>query len=387
MPKDTTVVSGGKPGKPHPDFPLFAHQTGRWAKKVRGKLHYFGPWRDPDAALAKWLAEKDYLLAGRKPPANLNGPTVRDLANRFLTFKQNAQVSGELSQRTFEDYHRVCERMLEAFGRDRRLDDVGPDDFEALRTSLGKTLGAVALAAEIQRCRVVCKYAYDIGLIERPVRYGQSFNRPSQKTLRKERNSKGPRMFEADQLRAMIDAARPQLRAMILLGVNAGFGNNDCGTLPVKALDLLGGWVNYPRPKTGVARRCPLWPETVMALNEVMSTRKDPKDADDRHLVFITKRRMSWAKPGQDNPICKETVKLLKALGLHRPGLGFYALRHTFATIASESRDQIAVDHVMGHSDRSMSAVYRERISDERLRAVTDHVNAWLFGKSTKHAK
>jgi hypothetical protein len=27
-----------------------------------------------------------------------------------------------------------------------------------------------------------------------------------------------------------------------------------------------------------------------------------------------------------------------------------------------------------------MSSVYRETISDARLKAVTDHVRAWLFG-------
>ena len=32
------------PIKPRPDFPLFAHNTGRWAKKIKGKMHYFGPW-------------------------------------------------------------------------------------------------------------------------------------------------------------------------------------------------------------------------------------------------------------------------------------------------------------------------------------------------------
>ena len=29
---------------------------------------------------------------------------------------------------------------------------------------------------------------------------------------------------------------------------------------------------------------------------------------------------------------------------------------------------------------RDMASVYRERISDERLRAVADHVRQWLFG-------
>jgi hypothetical protein len=33
----------------------------------------------------------------------------------------------------------------------------------------------------------------------------------------------------------------------------------------------------------------------------------------------------------------------------------------------------------MGHEIPHMSAVYRETISDARLKAVTDHVRGWMF--------
>ena len=68
-------------------------------------------------------------------------------------------------------------------------------------------------------------------------------------------------------------------------------------------------------------------------------------------------------------------------LGLKRHGLNFYALRHGFETIAGASRDQPAVDHVMGHARDDMASVYREGIDDDRLEAVAEHVRAWLFKK------
>jgi len=67
--------------KPRADFPLFPHQAGYWCKKVRGKLHYFGKVaNDPkgQAALNKWLEQRDDLLAGRVPRVKVEGLTVRD---------------------------------------------------------------------------------------------------------------------------------------------------------------------------------------------------------------------------------------------------------------------------------------------------------------------
>ena len=70
---------------------------------------------------------------------------------------------------------------------------------------------------------------------------------------------------------------------------------------------------------------------------------------------------------------------LLKALGLHRAGVGFYTLRHVFRTVADAARDSVAIDLIMGHSDPSMGGHYRERIEDGRLKAVGQHVRQWLF--------
>jgi hypothetical protein len=78
----------GKPRKPRPDWPLYPHRSGQWAKKIRGKTHYFGPWPAPEAALQKYLDERDDLHAGRTPHSKRGGLTMRELCNRFLSAKQ-----------------------------------------------------------------------------------------------------------------------------------------------------------------------------------------------------------------------------------------------------------------------------------------------------------
>ena len=150
------------------------------------------------------------------------------------------------------------------------------------------------------------------------------------------------------------------------------------------------------------------------ALKEAIASRPAPKDAEHAELVFITKYGYPWTSEsevivtrneqdepvtkivGEDSPITKEFRKLIAAVDeaadqeakrrrvkvpvkLHRRGRNFYALRHTFETIAGESRDQVAVDFIMGHADYTMAGVYRERISDERLRDVVNVVRSWLF--------
>jgi integrase len=385
------VSSRSKPAKPYPEFPLTAHPAGYWCKKIRGKLHYFGPRFDlADPATAAAAAEKalddynrqaDALHAGKKPRADTEGLTVKDAVNEFINAKRDQRDQGELSPRTWEGYKRAGDEVVAAFGKGRLVSDLDPDDFARLRNKAAKRLGPHGLGTFIQCVRCLFKHASDNGLTSRPVQYGTGFKKPSRKTMRKHRAERGANLFTAEEVRRLIGAATVQHKAMILLGINCGFGNSDCGNLPLSAVDLDAGMIDFARPKTGLPRRCVLWPETVAALREALAKRPEPKSPEHAGLFFVTRCGDSWAKDKAENPLTDLTAKLLKRLGINgRKRLGYYTLRHTFRTVADEAKDQPAADFIMGHEVPHMSAVYREAISDDRLRAVANHVRQWLFG-------
>src|SRR5438445_519509 len=164
---EANSTARAKPAKPYPEFPLFPHAAGVWAKKIRGKMHYFGPWSDPDGALNKYLKKKDALHAGRKPRPDTEGFTVKDAANAFLNHKQSVRDAGELSPRTWAGYKSVADETVETFGKARLVCDLDPDDFAKLRIKAAKRLGPHGLGTFIQIVRCLFKYAADNGLIDR----------------------------------------------------------------------------------------------------------------------------------------------------------------------------------------------------------------------------
>ena len=112
MKKSTVSRRKSKPKKPYPDFPLFPHATGRWAKKIRQKSHYFGRVAaDPDGteALEKLNREWQYLKEGRTPPHSVSGDklTIAELCDEFLNSKRLKLESGELSESSFRDYYLI----------------------------------------------------------------------------------------------------------------------------------------------------------------------------------------------------------------------------------------------------------------------------------------
>ena len=60
-----------------------------------------------------------------------------------------------------------------------------------------------------------------------------------------------------------------QMKAMIWLGLNCGFGCTGCSLLKWSDLDFVNGRAKLARKKTGVPRYLPLWPETIKALGNI----------------------------------------------------------------------------------------------------------------------
>jgi integrase len=269
------------------------------------------------------------------------------------------------------------------------VSDLKPDDFSKLRDVINKRWGLVRRGNEIVRVRSIFKWGYESDKYANPVKFGPEFKKPKASDVDAARAPEEERMYTAAEIRALLDYAKGPIRAMILLGINCGFGNGDCSSLPLSALDLDNGFLKFRRPKTSVDRRAALWPETVAALREVIANRPKARDAADEDCVFLTKYGRRWVREGT-NAVGLEFGKLFKtsdpdATDPNRSGVediegrGFYHLRHSFRTVADETLDFPAVRVFMGHKDRSIDATYRKLISQDRLRVVADHVRHWLF--------
>ena len=207
-------------------------------------------------------------------------------------------------------------------------------------------------------------------------RFGDAFKPPSRSALEREREERATGSSRLSRF-ALLAAARPKLKAMILLGVNCGYGNTDCSKLVVGKLDLGHGWANFARTKNGIRRRNPLWPETMEALRAVLKARKPPNDPS--MPIGLHHEVRSAVSPSLSRPRVWETG--VKA-GMRREEADFYDLRRTCASIGVQVNDDDAVRTILGHKRPAtdMLGVYnRLQVSDDRLRAVTDHIHDWLF--------
>ncbi|TWT95775.1 tyrosine-type recombinase/integrase [Neorhodopirellula pilleata] len=380
-----------KPNKPYPDFPLFPHPCGKWAKKIKGKTCYFGHWDNPQGALQEFYS-RNHDTAPVQPemrsePDDDATPRFEDdgllrlqeACDLFLSAKFQKCQSLEITQVTYKEYVKTCERILRFWDSRRVVESLKPSDFLAYKTDRLKTCNVQTVGNEITRVKTLLKWLWDSELTIK-IAVGPDFRKPSRKVIRRLRRIEGTKLFTADQIHALLAESGSVLRAQIFLGINCAFGNTDCQSMPQSVIDnaIKAEWIDYARVKTEVDRWCPLWPETIAALKEATSVR-------DAVLARTNSRFGEFAfLLANGNRLGLDSVRITERFAAARKNAfiqrgGFYWLRHTFATIAGATTDQVAVNSIMGHVDATMAANYRHHISNERLLAVTNKVRDWLF--------
>lgn len=365
-----------------PNFPLTIHPSGQFSKKLKGRVYYFGVHADPAAALDRFNAEWPYIIAGKQPPkeATAGGVTVDELVSEFLDYYTDQVEAGERSKSSLTAYVRISNLLTKHLGKNTPVTALTPDSFAKLRKKLASGIAFKTLEGRIVEARAIFNFAVKNGLIDISAQklFGTRFDKPKPLALMKEKN-KRRKYFERSEIKAVLDLACPNLKAMIWLSVSCGFSNIDCGQLMIE--DIVNGeWIELQRSKTGIKRRCWLWPETRKALKAVIGKRTTG-------LVFLTRAGKSWEPsdkvskvsglPYHDDAISKAFRKLKVEAGIKVAGLGFNGGRHTFETIGGASKDQVAVNAVLGHKDKSIAANYRGYVQDSRLKDVSQVVREW----------
>lgn len=360
-------------GKPYKTFPLTMNPNGQWSKKFKGDVYYFGVHANPDAALRRFELEWPEILAGRPRSRHSESLTVLDAVNYFLGHSLERFRHGDLAATTYGDYVTTCQKILDLLGKHNAVSRLTPSDFEKMRLKVRSMYSPSRTTKVIAVVRMVFKHAVAYEHLEKLPRYGPAFKGAKKRDVRLHREDSQKKLLTRDEVAALIAAADPQWRAIVLLCMNSGMGNSDIAR--VRQKNISDGVMQMARGKTGVSRSVPLWPETIEAIAVLNRKWND--------LLFVSSRGTQLIRPSTKGGVTDLTIegfrRLAVAAGIHRKGMGMYWIRHTFQTVAEGSRDFPAVSAIMGHTDSSMSAVYREEVSRERLQAVTDHVRAWLL--------
>jgi integrase len=350
-------------------FPLTLHRTGQFCKKIRGRIYYFGT--DKREALQRYLEQAAFLHAGKAVRPTLSGDkmSAKTLCNSYLQHQDTRVSAGEIKARQLYDQTSLLRSFIKFIGPHREVSNIATIDLQNYRAKLiREKKSPTTINNHTGTIKAMYHWAADNEII---------ISIPNLKAIKKIKPIKSTRpIFASEQVHELLDCADTQMKAMIWLGLNCGFGCTDCAELLWANVDLNEGRINFPRGKTGIDRNLPLWPETIAALKALMKQNT---------RVFNTANGNPWVrtietvpsngglKRTKDNALSKSFAKLLKKAGITtEKGVGFYTLRRTAATWAARSGDPFAVQKLLGHADLKMASTYVQDVSEQTDRAINN---------------
>jgi integrase len=364
------TVSNSKKRKKRSDkFPLTLHPTGQYCKKIKGKLYYFGT--NKREALQRYLEDAVFLhsVKGQRRNMTSGNVSIKTLCNLYLD-RQNSRVqAGELTIRHYTDQVNSLRKFVRFLGQHCMVNTITTLDLQNYKRKLQKSYNS---ANRINLHIAIVKSMFHWAKKNEVLEVIPNIDAVSKVQLvRKNRPT-----FTTEQIRKLLKASEPQMKAMILLGLNCGFGNTDCSELLWENIDFKKSRVHYPRGKTGINRDLALWPETVKALKNLTRTNErvfNTPTGKPWVRMIETTDKASNVKYTNNDSVGKEFSKLIKKLNLEvEKGVGFYTLRRTAATLTARSGDPFAVQRLLGHADLKMATTYVQDVSEQTDRAINN---------------
>lgn len=408
-----------RPQKPRPDFPLFANQNGQWCKKVKGRPYYFGSWQDdPKGTEAvKDLANRlPGILAGtdhlRHLAASGGQISVGDLMTKYLTQRRLDVKAGTFSRQTYGGYASELEKYVDWVKGSTAVAALRPEHFTGYAAHLieSRKLRSHARKRVQGYVRAMFRWgAKHVGDCPLPA---IAFTTPSTtpEAIRQEKARAGiadhsERIVTGAEIDKLLATASPQMRVVILMGINCGLGPADIGRMRWKHvsmgadLDLGRGVLNYPRFKTGNKRFGYLWKRTRLALEEVkampVSAAAIAKDGPEAYVLLnrVGKpfyreqdRIVKDADTGKSKVVGTLIYNLLSgkftkhAAECSLKGVTHYRLRHSFKTHGKKAKDRDALNLCMGHKANTIEETYdHEQIPFGRVKRVAIKVKHRLW--------
>lgn len=351
--------------------PISYHKhTKQYYVTRRQKRIYLGT--DKEEALKKYYRLELSLEAAFQEPTPPMDITIKELANRFLMTQQANWRNPKTTLKCYKDW-------LGRFIKDHphlKITDFTVEKFAAWKLSLKERgYSPESINHYLGAVRTMFTFAEDTDIIEKA---------PKLKRVKNETKVKaGPiekPLYTLDELNKLLKKADLQMKTMIMLALNCGFGPKDIRDLTWDHID--GERVTLPRSKTGVCQTYLLWLETRTLLDEIRQQRaaiilrmiNRRGQSYDNGRVFITRFWKCWGKDaiaGQFRKLCKQA---------QIPCYGFYRLRHC----ASTAMSLVATPHVhrkfMRHSQLQQQVTYTH-IPDAEVDKAVIKAKEKLFGK------
>jgi integrase len=303
-------------------------------------------------------------------PVNI---TIKNLANRFLAAQQANWQNPNTTLKCYKNW-------LGRFIMDHphlRIADFTVEKFAAWKLSLKERgYSPESINHYLGAVRAMFIFAEESEIVDK----APKLKRIKNETRPKAGSTKKP-LYTLDELNKLLKKADLQLKTMIMLALNCGFGPKDIRDLTWDHID--DERVTLPRSKTGICQTYLLWPETKKLLEDIrkqrvvlverMAQRKVHRS--DHGHIFVTRFWRPWNK----DAVAEQFRKLCKKAKV--PCYGFYRLRHC----ASTAMSLVATPHVhrkfMRHSQLQQQVTYTHTPDVEVDKAIMK-AKEKLFGKN-----